>query len=50
MKWNIIQLLNKMKFDDKWMKLETLLLSEVTQTLRQILHVFSYVWMSPSKL
>lgn len=50
MKWNIIQLLNKMKFDHKWMKLETLLLSEVTQTLRQILHVFSYVWMSASKL
>lgn len=50
MKRNIIQPLNKMKFDNKWVKLETLLLNEVTQTFRQILHVFSYVWMSASKL
>jgi hypothetical protein len=31
-------------FAGKWMELEVIILSETSQTERQILHVFSHIW------
>jgi hypothetical protein len=41
---------NDMWFEGKWMQLEDIMLSEVSQDQKQITHVFSHMWKIDPKI